>query len=85
VWLAGRGSLVGLLLWPGALFYVFYTHTHTQYLVGTPFGPLFLAYVLLVVLSAYTTIGLVARVGDGAVRLRTLGRTWCTTGGSPRG
>ena len=26
LWLARRGSLVGLLLWPGALFYVLYWH-----------------------------------------------------------
>lgn len=70
-WLARRGALVGLLLWPGALFYVLYTYT--QYLIGAPFGPLFLAYVLLVVLSAYATIGLVAGVDGGAVRARLAG------------
>jgi hypothetical protein len=77
LWAARRGSLVGLLLWPGALFYVLYTYT--QYLLGVPFGPLFLAYVLLVVLSAYTTFVLLATIdGDGvrrrlAVPARTIG------------
>jgi hypothetical protein len=69
--LARRGSLAGLLLWPGALFYVLYTYS--LYLVGVPFGPLFLIYVLLVVLSAYTTIGLVASVDGEAVRSRLAG------------
>src|SRR5664280_1887235 len=28
LWLARRGSLIGLLLWPGALFYLAYTYVH---------------------------------------------------------
>jgi len=51
VWFARRGSLLGLLLWPGALLYVLYTYA--LYLVGAPFGPLFLGYVLLAVVSAF--------------------------------
>src|SRR6266545_5600548 len=35
LWLARRGSLIGLLLWPGALFYMLYTYA--LYLVGAPF------------------------------------------------
>jgi hypothetical protein len=71
LWLARRGKLVGLLCWPGALFYVLYMYI--PYVVGVPFNVLFLAYLLLVVLSAYTLIGLVASVAsiDGeAVRQR---------------
>jgi hypothetical protein len=68
LWLARRGSLGGLLLWPGALYYVLYTYA--LYLVGAPFNALFLAYVALVVLSAYTTIGVVARIDGDAVRRR---------------
>jgi hypothetical protein len=68
LWLARRGSLTGLLLWPGALYYVLYTYA--LYLVGAPFGSLFLAYVGLVALSAYTTIGLVAGIDAAAVRQR---------------
>lgn len=71
LWLARRGSLIGLLLWPGALFYVLYTYA--QYLVGAPFSALFLPYVALVALSAYTTIGLVASVDGDAVRQRLAG------------
>jgi hypothetical protein len=65
-WLARRGSLVGLLLWPGALFYVLYTYA--LYLVGAPFNRLFLAYVALVVMSAYVTIALVASIDSDRVR-----------------
>jgi hypothetical protein len=79
LWLARRGSLAGLLLWPGALFYVLYTYA--LYLVGAPFGALFLAYVGLVVLSAYTTIGLVASVDREAVRSRLAGVVPARAGG----
>ncbi|HET9222802.1 MAG TPA: hypothetical protein VFO07_09880 [Roseiflexaceae bacterium] len=66
LWLARRGHLSGLLLWPGALFYVLYTYA--LYLVGAPFSALFLAYVGLVTLSAYTTIGILASIDGEAVR-----------------
>jgi hypothetical protein len=68
LWLARRGSLIGLLLWPGALFSVLYTYA--LYLVGAPFNALFLAYVALVTLSAYTTIGIVASIDGESVRQR---------------
>lgn len=71
LWLAGRGSLVGLLLWPGALLYLLYSYA--IHLLGAPFSVLFLPYAALVALSAYTTIGLVASVEGGAVRQRLEG------------
>jgi hypothetical protein len=71
LWLARRDSLIGLLLWPGALFYVLYTYT--LYIVGAPFSALFLAYVGLVALSAYTTIGIVASIDGEQVRQRLAG------------
>jgi hypothetical protein len=71
VWFARRGSLLGLLLWPGALFYVIYTYA--LYLVGAPFGPLFLGYVILVVVSSYTLIGVVTSIHHPAVRERLSG------------
>jgi len=71
LWLARRGSLIGLLLWPGALFYLVYTYVH--YLIGAPFSALFLGYVAIVVLSAYTTIGLVASIDGDTVRQRLSG------------
>jgi hypothetical protein len=68
LWLASRGSPTGLLAWPGALFYVLYTYA--LYLVGAPFNALFLVYVGLVVVSAYTAIGILASVDGELVRHR---------------
>ncbi len=71
LWFARRGSLIGLLLWPGALFYLAYTYVH--YLVGAPFSALFLGYVAIVALSVYTTMGLVASFDGDAARQRLAG------------
>lgn len=68
MWLARRGSLVGLLFWPGVLFYALYWYV--LYLVGAPFSVLFVAYVPLVTLSAYTIIGLVSSIDGEGVRRR---------------
>jgi hypothetical protein len=68
MWLARRGSLIGLLCWPGALFYVVYVYTF--YIVGVPLNVLFLPYVFLVALSAYTTIGVVANIDGEAIQRR---------------
>ncbi len=71
LWLARRGLLIGLLLLPGALYYVLYTYT--TYLVGSPFSVLFLPYVALVTLSAYSIIGLVASIDGERVRQQLRG------------
>lgn len=67
-WGARRGSLGGVLALPGALFYVLYTYV--RYLTGAPFGPLFLAHVALVVVSAYATIGHMVHIDGEQVRRR---------------
>jgi hypothetical protein len=71
MWLAWRGQLLGLLCWPGVLLYMLYIYV--AYAIGVPFNILFLAYVFLVALSAYTTIGLVAGIDAAAVRRRLAG------------
>ncbi|MGD8397325.1 MAG: hypothetical protein PVG11_00570 [Anaerolineae bacterium] len=71
MWLVRRGRLVGLLLWPGALLYVLYIYL--AYAIGVPFNALFLLYLLLIPLSAYTLIGLVASIDAGEVRRRFAG------------
>ncbi len=71
VWLARRGRLVGLLLWPGALFYVFYTYV--VYVLSMPLNPSFLLHLALVTSSAYAMIGLVASIDGDAVRHRLAG------------
>jgi hypothetical protein len=70
MWLARRGSLVGLLCWPGALFYVLYMYV--PYVISVPFSVLFLPHLVLAVLSAYALIGLVASVDGEAVRQRLI-------------
>lgn len=71
LWLARRGSLTGLLLWPGVLFYVLYIYAFDMF--ALPPGVLFLPYVALIVLSAYTLIGLVAGIDGDALRQRLAG------------
>jgi hypothetical protein len=71
MWLARRGKLIGLLLWPGALFYVFYTYI--VYVFSMPLNVAFLLHLTLVTLSAYTMIGLVASIDGKAVQHRLTG------------
>lgn len=60
MWLSRRGKLVGLLLWPGALLYVLYNYI--VYLLGMPVGGITLAYLVLVLLSAYITYDLLKKI-----------------------
>jgi hypothetical protein len=71
MWLARRGSLIGLLMWPGVLFYALYAYV--PYLVGAPFSGLFFVYVALVTLSAFTVSGILASVDGDGVRRRLAG------------
>jgi hypothetical protein len=78
-WLARSGRLVGLLCLPGALLYVLYSYILN--LIGVPFGVLFLPYLLLVTLSAYTSIGIVANIDRKVVRERLVGIVPASTAG----
>jgi hypothetical protein len=71
MWLARRGQLIGLLFWPGALFYVLYNYI--AYVFSMPSNVMFLLYLALVTLSAYTLIGLVASIDGTAVQWRLAG------------
>jgi hypothetical protein len=79
MWLARRGKLIGLLCWPGALFYVLYVYV--AYVIGVPFGALFLPHLLLATLSAYTLIGLMVSIDGQAVRQRLMGIVPARTAG----
>jgi hypothetical protein len=80
MWLARRGKLIGLLCWPGMLFYVLYVYV--AYVIGVPFGLLFLPHLVLATMSAYTLIGLVASIDGQAVCKRLSGSVPArTTGG----
>ena len=72
MWLARRGRLLGLLFWPGALFYPLYNYL--AYLFALPHTVLFVPYLALVTLSVYTLIGLVAGIDRGAVGAQLEGK-----------
>ena len=71
MWLARRGRLIGLLLWPGALFYVLYNYL--VYVLAMPFNAFFLLHMVLLLLSAYTLIALMASIDGEAVQQRLAG------------
>jgi hypothetical protein len=71
MWLARRGSLIGLLLWPGALFYVAYDYGY--YVLGAPINWFFLAYIGLMTVSMYAAIAVVVSTDADAIRERFSG------------
>lgn len=79
MWLARQGSLIGLLFWPGALFYVLYAYV--PHLVGAPFSELFFGYVLLVTLSAFTIIGILVSLDMPEISRRLAAAPARTVGG----
>jgi hypothetical protein len=58
MWAARKGSLVGLLFWPGALFYV--TYNSIAYAVAMPLTLPFVINLALVILSVYTIYSLLS-------------------------
>lgn len=71
MWLALRGNIVGLLFWPGALFFVLYTYI--VYIFAMPLNVAYLPYLALVMLSLYSLVGLLTRIDKGAVQQRLAG------------
>ena len=71
MWLTQQGRLIGLLLWPGALFFVLYTYL--VYVLAMPLNVAFLLHLALLTLSAYTLTGLIASINGEAVRQRLTG------------
>jgi hypothetical protein len=71
MWLARRGRWIGLLCWPGALFYVLYNYL--IYVLAMPFNAAFLSHLALVTLSVYTLIGLLASMDGKAIQQRLTG------------
>ena len=68
MWLARHGRLLGLLLWPGALLY--FVYNYIAYVVGLPVGFITLAYLLIVLLSAYLTFDLLREIDRESVQKR---------------
>ena len=79
MWLARRGKLIGLLCWPGALFYVLYIYV--LYVLGVPFSVLFLPYLVLLTLCMCTMIGIIASIDGEAVQQRLTGVVLARTSG----
>lgn len=71
MWLVWRGKLIGLLFWPGALFYV--TYNYFVYVFAMPLSWVYLIFVTLFALSLYTLIALVANIDGEAVQDRLSG------------
>jgi hypothetical protein len=72
MWLTKKGKLIGLLLWPGALFYV--TYNYIAYAFGLPFNLVFLPNLILVTLSAYTLILLLAGIQSEGIQAQLSGK-----------
>jgi len=68
MWLARRGSLIGLLCWPGTLFY--FAYMYIPYLIAVPRSLWALAYLALIALSACAMIYIIVSVDRFAVRQR---------------
>jgi hypothetical protein len=68
VWNARTGSLRGLLLWMGTLFYIAYAYSFA--VLGTWLPPLFLVYAWIVSMSLYSFVYLLVSVNADAVRAR---------------
>jgi len=64
LWLTWRGRLIGLLCWPGAIFY--FVYVYFPYIICVPFNYLFLPYLILFSLSIYTLVGVIVSI-DGNV------------------
>ncbi|MBN2003673.1 MAG: hypothetical protein JXA21_09985, partial [Anaerolineae bacterium] len=66
-----RGKLLGLLFWPGALFYV--TYNYIAYAVAMPLMWQFVLYLALVGLSAWAILRLLKGIDGAAVQARLQG------------
>jgi hypothetical protein len=71
MWSARRGKLIGLLCWPGALFFPLYNYM--AYVFALPLNWAFLLHLALVTTSVYTLIGLVTSIDGKAVQQRLAG------------
>lgn len=66
MWLTWRGKLVGLLLWPGTLFFTLYNYL--VYVFAMQPNLAFLLHLLLVMLSAYMLVALLTSIYSKPVR-----------------
>ena len=69
--LTRRGSLAGLLLWPGALLYILYNYI--AYLIGMPLAWISILYLALVFLSTFAIFDLLRKMDKHFVERRLSG------------
>ncbi len=79
LWLARRGRLIGLLLWPGALLYVVYNYT--AFVFGSPFGWIKIGALALVLISTVAIINLLINIDEGKVKAQLDGAVPVKTSG----
>jgi len=72
LWLAWRGKLIGLLFWPGALFYI--TYNYIAYAAAMPLTLPFVSYLALTVLSVFTLVRLLSGLDAIAIGERLRGK-----------
>ncbi len=72
MWLAWRGKWLGLLCWPGALFFSFYNYL--AYVFALPFDWRFPIHLTLTVLGVYTLTGLMAAMDGDAIKQKLEGK-----------
>jgi hypothetical protein len=77
--LTWRGKLIGLLFWPGALFFIFYTYI--VYVLSMPLNWAAMSHITLVTLSAYTMVALLASIDAAAVQQLLTGAVPARAGG----
>jgi hypothetical protein len=68
LWLARRGSVRGLLVWLGTLFYILYAYAY--FVFGVRFNALYLVYIAIVSLSIYALLWALFNVDPEAVKAR---------------
>jgi hypothetical protein len=71
MWLAWRGKWIGLLCWPGALFFVAYNYL--AYVFAMPLNWAFILHLILAAMSVYALIGLAANIDGNLVQQKLSG------------
>ncbi len=80
MWFTRSSRLIGLLFWPGALFFI--TYNSIAYSAAVPMNILFVFHPLLVFLSAYTIFRLVKSMDAAAIQQRLKGTVKERLGGA---
>jgi len=72
LWAAARNRLLGLLFWPGALFFIIYNYI--VYVFAMPLNWAFLLHLVLLTISIYALILLLAAIHPDVVQQKLAGR-----------